>query len=157
MPWNFPFWQVFRFAAPSLMAGNTGLLKHASNVPGCALAVEEIFQEAGFDEGVFQTLLIDSAQVGEVMEDKRVQAVTLTGSTSAGKAIAAIDGSLLKYNVFERGGSEPYENLEDADVEKDAVICVNVRLMSGRQFCFAAKRFIVVRRVEQKFIGLFKG
>lgn len=156
MPWNFPFWQVFRFAAPSLMAGNTGLLKHASNVPGCALAVEEIFQEAGFDEGVFQTLLIDSAQVGEVMEDKRVQAVTLTGSTGAGKAIAAKAGSLLKKTVLELGGSDPYVILEDADLEKAAEICVNARVLNGGQSCIAAKRFIVVRPVEQKFIRLFK-
>lgn len=156
MPWNFPFWQVFRFAAPSLMAGNTGLLKHASNVPGCALAIEEIFDEAGFPPGVFQTLLIDSKQAEEVIEDERVMAVTLTGSTQAGKAVAAKAGSLLKKTVLELGGSDPYVILEDADLAEAAKTCVAGRLVNSGQSCIAAKRFIVVKAVEKQFVQLFK-
>lgn len=156
MPWNFPLWQVFRFAAPSLMAGNAGLLKHASNVPGCALAIEELFREAGFPPAVFQTLLIDSNQANAVMEDERIKAITLTGSTEAGKAIAAKAGSLLKKTVLELGGSDPYLILEDADLEQAAEICANARILNSGQSCIAAKRFIVVRSVEQKFIKLFK-
>ncbi|QEC54342.1 succinate-semialdehyde dehydrogenase/glutarate-semialdehyde dehydrogenase [Anseongella ginsenosidimutans] len=156
MPWNFPFWQVFRFAAPSLMAGNTGLLKHASNVPGCALAIEDIFKEAGFPPGVFQSLLIDSGQAAAVMEDERVKAVTLTGSTQAGKSVASKAGSLLKKTVLELGGSDPYLILEDADLEKAAEICVNGRLVNSGQSCIAAKRFIVVKAVEKRFLELFR-
>lgn len=156
MPWNFPFWQVFRFAAPSLMAGNTGLLKHASNVPGCALAIEDIFTRAGFPHGVFQTLLIDAGQASSVIEDERVKAVTLTGSTEAGKSVAAKAGSLLKKTVLELGGSDPYLILEDANLEEAAEICVNGRLVNSGQSCIAAKRFIVVKSIEKRFIKLFR-
>lgn len=156
MPWNFPFWQVFRFAAPSLMAGNTGLLKHASNVPGCALAIEDIFSAAGFPTGVFQTLLIGSAEAEKLIGDERIQAVTLTGSTEAGMAIASKAGSLLKKTVLELGGSDPYVILEDANLKKAAGICAAARLINSGQSCIAAKRFIVVRSVEKEFLKFFK-
>ena len=117
MPWNFPLWQVYRFAAPALMAGNVGVLKHASNVPGCALAIEEIFADAGFPEGAFRTLLLESRHVRAVIEDPLVRAVTLTGSTPAGKAVAAQAGAVLKKTVLELGGSDPYIVLEDADLD----------------------------------------
>lgn len=156
MPWNFPFWQVFRFAAPSLMAGNTGLLKHASNVPGCALAIEDIFREAGFPQHVFQTLLIGSDQAEAVMAHEKIKAITLTGSTEAGRAVASKAGSLIKKTVLELGGSDPYVILEDADLEKAVEICVNARLVNSGQSCIAAKRFIVVKAVEKEFLRLFK-
>ncbi|MCK4653586.1 MAG: NAD-dependent succinate-semialdehyde dehydrogenase [Candidatus Cloacimonetes bacterium] len=155
MPWNFPFWQVFRFAAPALMAGNVCILKHASNVPGCALAIEEIFQEAGFPKDVFQTLLIGSRQVDAVIENPHVKAVTITGSTPAGKAVATKAGEMIKKCVLELGGSDPYIILEDADMEMTVEKCVISKLINSGQSCIAAKRFIVVDAVRQKFEALF--
>jgi succinate-semialdehyde dehydrogenase / glutarate-semialdehyde dehydrogenase len=156
MPWNFPFWQVFRFLAPSLMAGNCALLKHASNVPGCALAIEEIIREAGFPEFVMQTLLIESKTVNSVIEDPLISAVTLTGSVEAGKKVAEKAGSLLKKTVLELGGSDAYIVLDDADLELAVETCVNSRLINSGQSCIAAKRFIVLKSVEDQFIQLFK-
>jgi succinate-semialdehyde dehydrogenase/glutarate-semialdehyde dehydrogenase len=155
MPWNFPFWQVFRFAAPGLMAGNAGVLKHASNVPGCALAIEEIFRKAGFPEHLFRTILVGGSKAGAVIESPYVKAVTLTGSTPAGKSVAAKAGAMLKKTVLELGGSDPYLILEDADVKAAAEICVNARLINAGQSCIAAKRFIVVEAVLQQFSQLF--
>ncbi|MEM7583045.1 MAG: NAD-dependent succinate-semialdehyde dehydrogenase [Acidobacteriota bacterium] len=156
MPWNFPFWQVFRFAAPGLMAGNTGVLKHASNVPGSALAIEEVFREAGFPEHAFRTLLIGSRAVARVIENPKVKATTLTGSTPAGRAVAGTSGERLKKSVLELGGSDPYLILADADIDHAAKTCATSRLINGGQSCIAAKRFIVVaeRRdeFEQKFL-----
>jgi succinate-semialdehyde dehydrogenase/glutarate-semialdehyde dehydrogenase len=155
MPWNFPFWQLFRFAAPGLMAGNVGLLKHASNVPGCALIMENIFREAGFPEGVFTTLLIGSSRVAEVIEHPLVRAVTLTGSVPAGQAVAARAGSVIKKTVLELGGSDPYIILEDADLETSVATCVTSRLINSGQSCIAAKRFIVVEPLRKQFEELF--
>jgi succinate-semialdehyde dehydrogenase/glutarate-semialdehyde dehydrogenase len=155
MPWNFPFWQVFRFAAPALMAGNACLLKHASNVPGCALAIEEIFQEAGFPEDIFQTLLIGSRQVSAVIENPHVKAVTLTGSTPTGRAVAAKAGEMIKKCVLELGGNDPYIILEDADIEMAVEKCVISKLINSGQSCIAAKRFIVVDAVRENFEKLF--
>ncbi len=155
MPWNFPFWQVFRFAAPNLMAGNAGVLKHSSNVMGCALAIENIFKEAGFPEGLFRSLIISSKKVEAVIKDKRIAGVTLTGSVPAGKAVAASAGSVLKKTVMELGGSDPYIILEDADLETAAEICVNARLINNGQSCIAAKRFIIVEPVYDQFRDLF--
>ncbi|MDQ1351670.1 MAG: succinate-semialdehyde dehydrogenase / glutarate-semialdehyde dehydrogenase, partial [Acidobacteriota bacterium] len=155
MPWNFPFWQVFRFAAPALMAGNTCLLKHASNVPGCALAIAEVFKKAGFPGNVFSLLMIGSSQVSVVIENPLVMAVTLTGSTPAGKAVAAKAGQMLKKTVLELGGSDPYIVLEDADLDETVNTCVFSRLLNGGQSCIAAKRFIVVEKVRKKFEELF--
>ncbi len=151
MPWNFPFWQVFRFAAPNLMAGNGGLLKHASNVPGCALAIEEVFRDAGFPDGLFKSLLIPGSRVASVIEDPLVRAVTLTGSTPAGQAVAAKAGEVLKKTVLELGGSDPYVILEDADLDKAASVCATARLINSGQSCIAAKRFIVVDAVREEF------
>jgi succinate-semialdehyde dehydrogenase/glutarate-semialdehyde dehydrogenase len=160
MPWNFPFWQVFRFAAPALMAGNAGVLKHASNVTGCALAIEEIFREAGFPEHLFRTLLLSSREVEHVIAHPKVVAVTLTGSTPAGKAVAGKAGALLKKTVLELGGSDPYLLLEDADLEQAIATCVASRLINGGQSCIAAKRFIVPRQlggeVERRFVAAMK-
>ena len=155
MPWNFPLWQVYRFAAPALMAGNVGVLKHASNVPGCALAIEEIFIHAGFPEGAFRSLLIGSGQVQAVIEHPLVRAVTLTGSTPAGKAVAAQAGAVLKKTVLELGGSDPYVVLEDADLDQAVQTCVTSRLINGGQSCIAAKRFIVVQSVLAPFTEAF--
>lgn len=155
MPWNFPFWQVFRFAAPALMAGNAGVLKHSSNVPGCALAIEDIFKKASFPNDLFRTLLIGSRQVSEVIENPLVQAVTLTGSTPAGVAVASKAGSLLKKTVLELGGSDPYIILGDADLEETVNTCVLSRLINAGQSCIAAKRFIVVESLREKFEELF--
>lgn len=155
MPWNFPLWQVFRFAAPALMAGNVGVLKHASNVPGCALAIEAIFAEAGFPNGAFRTLLIGNAQVRAAIEHPLVRAVTLTGSTPAGKAVAAQAGAVLKTTVLELGGSDPYLVLDDADLEHAVTVCVNARLINGGQSCIAAKRFIVAEPVRAAFTERF--
>ncbi len=155
MPWNFPFWQVFRFAAPALMAGNAGLLKHASNVPGCALAIEEIFLKAGFPGNIFRTLLIGSSLVNEVIENPLVTAVTLTGSTPAGKAVASKAGEMLKKTVLELGGSDPYVILGDADLEAAVNACVTSRLINSGQSCIAAKRFIVVESIQKEFERLF--
>lgn len=155
MPWNFPFWQVFRFLAPALAAGNCGVLKHASNVPGCALAIEDIVRQAGFPENVFQTLLVESPMVEKIIENPLIQAVTLTGSTNAGKQVAQKAGSLIKKTVLELGGSDAYVILEDADLEKAAEICVSSRIINGGQSCIAAKRFIVVKSVEKEFTRYF--
>ncbi len=157
MPWNFPFWQVFRFAAPGLMAGNTGLLKHASNVPGCALAIERVFREAGFAANVFRTLLIGSGQVGAVIDNPHVRAITLTGSVPAGRAVAARAGQALKKTVMELGGSDPYLILEDADLESAAETCCTSKLINSGQSCIASKRFIVVGKVLEEFLELFTG
>jgi succinate-semialdehyde dehydrogenase/glutarate-semialdehyde dehydrogenase len=151
MPWNFPFWQVFRFAAPALMAGNAALLKHAPNVCGCASAIESLCKETGFPESLFTTLLIGTDLVGEVIEHPRVMAVTLTGSTQAGKAVAEQAGRMLKKTVLELGGSDPYVVLEDADVTQTVNTCVTSRLLNSGQSCIAAKRFIVVESVCEAF------
>jgi succinate-semialdehyde dehydrogenase/glutarate-semialdehyde dehydrogenase len=151
MPWNFPFWQVFRFAAPALMAGNAALLKHASNVPGCALAIEQLLREAGLPEHLLRTLMIGSAQVDAVIEHPLVRAVTLTGSGPAGRAVAAKAGAVLKKTVLELGGSDPYLVLEDADVAQAASLCAKGRLINGGQSCIAAKRFVVVETVREEF------
>ena len=151
MPWNFPFWQVFRFAAPALMAGNAGVLKHASNVPGCALAIEEILAQAGFPAGVFRTLLIGSRQVKAVIEHPLVRAVTLTGSTPAGKAVAARAGAVIKKTVLELGGSDAYIVLEDADLELAVNTCATSRLINSGQSCVNAKRFIIVEPLLAAF------
>jgi succinate-semialdehyde dehydrogenase/glutarate-semialdehyde dehydrogenase len=156
MPWNFPFWQVFRFAAPGLMAGNTCVLKHASNVPQCALAIEEVFEKAGFPAGVFRTLMISAAQVQQVIEDPRVHAVTLTGSETAGRKVAAAAGANLKKTVLELGGSDAFVVLEDADLPLAAQVGVASRFLNGGQSCIAAKRFIVVDAVADEFLALFK-
>ena len=160
MPWNFPLWQVYRFAAPALMAGNVGVLKHASNVPGCALVIEEIFNQAGFPEGAFRSLLIGNAQVRAVIEHPLVRAVTLTGSTPAGMAVASQAGAVLKKTVLELGGSDPYVVLEDADLDQAVQTCVNSRLINAGQSCIAAKRFIVVEPVRaaftERFVALMK-
>jgi len=129
MPWNFPFWQVFRFAAPGLMAGNAGILKHASNVSGCALAIEEVFSEAGFPENLFRTILVPSSQMEDVIKNEKIKAVTLTGSVPAGKAVAKTAGSVLKKTVMELGGSDPYVILKDADLEMAAETCSTARLI----------------------------
>jgi succinate-semialdehyde dehydrogenase/glutarate-semialdehyde dehydrogenase len=155
MPWNFPYWQVFRFAAPALMAGNVGVLKHASNVPGSALIIEEVFRKAGFPEFAFKTLLIGSKQVAAVIENDAVKAVTLTGSTPAGKAVASKAGEMLKKTVLELGGSDPYIILEDAENEGAVMTCVNSRLINAGQSCIAAKRFIVVESKKDSFIERF--
>ena len=151
MPWNFPLWQVFRFAAPALMAGNTGVLKHSSNVPGCALVIEEILRQAGFPIGTFRTLLIGSGQVQAVIEHPRVRAVTLTGSTPAGKSVAAQAGATLKKTVLELGGSDPYVVLEDADLNLAIQTCVNSRLINSGQSCINAKRFVVAEPILPAF------
>ncbi len=155
MPWNFPFWQVFRFAAPTLMSGNTAVLKHASNVPGCAVAIEELFREAGFPDNVFRSLLIGSALVEDVIKHKGIKAVSLTGSTPAGKSVAAIAGGELKKCVLELGGSDPYLILKDADLEKAAKVCAAGRLLNAGQSCIGAKRFIVVDEVYPQFLEYF--
>jgi succinate-semialdehyde dehydrogenase/glutarate-semialdehyde dehydrogenase len=151
MPWNFPFWQVFRCAAPSLLAGNSLLLKHASNVTGCALALQELFRDAGFPAGLFQCLLISSKRVASVIEHPLVRAVTLTGSTPAGRDVAATAGRHLKKSVLELGGSDPYVVLEDAAIPEAARSCAQSRLLNSGQSCIAAKRFIVVEAVLDEF------
>ncbi len=155
MPWNFPFWQVFRFAAPGLMAGNGAVLKHASNVPGCGLAIERLFREAGFPEHLFRTLPIASKAVAAVIEHPLVRAVTLTGSGPAGRSVASKAGALLKKTVLELGGSDAYLILEDADLERAAAISTKGRLINAGQSCIAAKRFIVVEKVRRQFEELF--
>jgi succinate-semialdehyde dehydrogenase/glutarate-semialdehyde dehydrogenase len=155
MPWNYPFWQVFRFAAPGLMAGNAVVLKHASNVPGCSLAIEDIFKKAGFPENLFQNLLISGKQVKRVMEHPLIRAVTLTGSDAAGRAVAASAGKVLKKSVLELGGSDPYIILEDADLEVAAKTCAESRLLNSGQSCIAAKRFVVIEAVRRRFEDMF--
>jgi succinate-semialdehyde dehydrogenase/glutarate-semialdehyde dehydrogenase len=160
MPWNFPLWQVYRFAAPALMAGNVGVLKHASNVPGCAVVIEEMFAQAGFPTGTFRTLLVGSAQVKAVIEHPLVRAVTLTGSTPAGKAVAAQAGGVVKKTVLELGGSDPYIVLEDADLDHAVQTCVTSRLINSGQSCVNAKRFVVVEPLlagfTERFVALMK-
>ncbi|PID59367.1 MAG: succinate-semialdehyde dehydrogenase [Ignavibacteriae bacterium] len=156
MPWNFPYWQVFRFAAPALMAGNAGILKHASNVPMSALAIEEIFHEAGFPKNIFRTLLISSKQVDAVIENPKVKAVTLTGSEHAGKMVASKSGKMLKKTVMELGGSDPFIVFADADLEKAIETAIVARLLNNGQSCIAAKRFIVIEDIAEKFEELFK-
>ncbi len=161
MPWNFPLWQVFRFAAPALMAGNVGLLKHASNVPGCALVIEEVFREAGFPKGAFQTLLVGSKAVEAVVRHPAVTAVTLTGSDPAGRSVAAAAGAALKKTVLELGGSDPFVVLRDADVAKAARTAAQARCINNGQSCIAAKRFIVEAPIfeafEREFVKAMSG
>ena len=160
MPWNFPFWQVFRFAAPALMAGNAGVLKHASNVPGCALAIEEVLRDAGLPAGLFRALLVPSRDVARAIEHPRVVAVTLTGSTPAGREVAGKAGSLIKKTVLELGGSDPYLILEDADLDRAVATCVESRLINSGQSCIAAKRFVIPRRladdIERRFVAAMR-
>lgn len=155
MPWNFPFWQVFRFAAPALMAGNAGLLKHASNVPLSALAIEEIFQKAGFPENIFRTLLIESKQVDAVIENRNVKASTLTGSEYAGSMVASKSGEMLKKSVMELGGSDPFIILKDANLELAVSAAVTSRMLNNGQSCIAAKRFIIEEEIANDFEKLF--
>lgn len=155
MPWNFPFWQLFRFLAPALMAGNGGLLKHASNVTGCAVAIEEVILTAGFPKDIFHVLLIGSKSVKQVIAHPLVKAVTLTGSTEAGKQVAQQAGFYLKKTVLELGGSDPYLVLADADLEQAAEICAQSRLINNGQSCIAAKRFILVKEIEKEFTKIF--
>lgn len=151
MPWNFPFWQVFRAAIPAIMAGNTVVLKHASNVSGCALAIEQVFHDAAVPEGLFHTLLISSKNVEALINDPRISGVTMTGSTEAGRKVAAQAGAALKPGVFELGGSDPYIILEDADLDLAAEICATSRLTNSGQSCVSAKRFIVINKVKAAF------
>ncbi len=156
MPWNFPLWQVFRFAAPALVAGNTGVLKHASNVPQCALLIEDVFKQAGFPKNVFRSLMIRASQVKSVIEDPRIHAVTLTGSEPAGRQVAATAGANLKKSVLELGGSDAFIVLEDADLDLTVQGAVMSRFLNTGQSCIAAKRFIVVDAVAEDFITRFK-
>src|SRR5436305_11648911 len=151
MPWNFPFWQVFRAAAPALMAGNGMLLKHASNVPGCALAIEEVLHEAGVPKDLFRTLLLPSSDVEALIKDDNVAAVTLTGSVPAGRSVATAAGSVLKKCVLELGGADAYIVLEDADVAAAAKVAASARMVNGGQSCIAGQRFIVVRSILEPF------
>jgi succinate-semialdehyde dehydrogenase/glutarate-semialdehyde dehydrogenase len=155
MPWNFPLWQVFRFLAPALVAGNTGVLKHASNVPQCALAIEALVRDAGLPDGVFRSLMISASQVAEVIEDRRIHAVTLTGSEPAGRQVASTAGANLKKTVLELGGADPFIVLEDADLDWTVQQAVASRFLNAGQSCIAAKRFIVVDDIADEFLGRF--
>src|SRR5579884_1682592 len=151
MPWNFPFWQVFRFAAPTLMAGNVAVLKHASNVPQCALAIEEVFQETGFPAGVFRTLLVSSRSVERIIADDRIRGVSLTGSDVAGATVAEVAGRHLKKSVLELGGSDPFIVLRDADLDAAIDVGTTARYQNTGQSCIAAKRFIVEEAIADEF------
>ncbi len=156
MPWNFPFWQAYRYALPAIFAGNTTLLKHALNTTACALKIQEVFEEAGYPEGVFQTILADNEQVATLIEDTRIQGVTLTGSEQAGSAVAAQAGKALKKTVLELGGSDPFIVLADADIKKAAQNGAKARMMNSGQSCIAAKRFLVEKSVKNAFVEAFR-